>query len=149
MEVGDVHEDESGGLGTGIGGFPRLSAGTRAKVRDGPVSGLVLRAAFSECLILDLLSPLQDFRPASLINVGGCEVGQALVVTSVVVVTDEGASLPFQIAWQVVVFQQYAILHCLMPAFDLTLGLRMMWRTADVIHALGLEVFGRAGRDVR
>ena len=47
---------------------------------------------------------------------------------------DEGADLPFQISGQEVVLQQNPVLHGLMPALDLALGLGMMWRTADVIH---------------
>ena len=35
-----------------------------------------------------------------------------------------------------------------MPALDLTLGLRMVWCTADVIHALTLEPDGKIAGDV-
>jgi hypothetical protein len=41
----------------------------------------------------------------------------------VVVVIDEGFDLGLKITGQEVVFQQDAVLQCLMPAFDLALGL--------------------------
>lgn len=66
----------------------------------------MLQPAFSDCLFLDLLSHLQDLCPATVINVGGGQVVQALVVAVVVVVVDEDADLTFQVAGQEVVFQQ-------------------------------------------
>jgi hypothetical protein len=92
---------------------------------------------------MHLLSHFQDFRAAAVIDIGGCQVGQALVVAVVVVVIDEGADLAFESAGQEVVLQQNAVLHGLMPALDLALGLRVMWRTTDVIHALVLEILGQ------
>lgn len=109
----------------------------------------MLQAAFSECLFLDLLSHLQDLGAASMINVVGCQVCQTLVVALVVVVGDEGADLSFEVARQIVVFQKNPVLHCLMPPLDLTLGLRMMWRTANVIHAFVFEILGQIGCHVR
>ena len=38
----------------------------------------MLQAALSDGLLLDLLSHLQDFRAAAVIDIGGCQVGQAL-----------------------------------------------------------------------
>ncbi len=84
----------------------------------------MLQPAFSDCLFLDLLSHLQDLRAAALIDVGGCQVGEALVVSMVVVMLDEGVDLPFQVAGQEVVFEEHSVFHGLMPAFDLALGLR-------------------------
>lgn len=40
-----------------------------------------LQAAFLDCQFLDLLSHFQDFRAAAVVDVGGCEIAQALVVT--------------------------------------------------------------------
>ena len=59
--------------------------------------GLVLQAAFLDCLFLDLLSHLQDLRAPSMIDVSGGQVGQALVVAVVVVVIDESIDLPLKI----------------------------------------------------
>jgi hypothetical protein len=53
-----------------------------------------------------------------------------------VVVLDEGGDLAFEIARQVVVLKQDAILERLMPALDLTLGLWMIRGAADVLHFL-------------
>ena len=36
----------------------------------------------------------------------------------------------------------------LMPALDLALGLRMIWRASDVIHFLIFQPFGKFTRDV-
>ncbi len=53
---------------------------------------------------------------ASEVEVGRCDVVQALVVTLVVVIVDEGLDLGFEIAGQEVVFQQDAVLQSLMPS---------------------------------
>ena len=53
-----------------------------------------------------------------------------------IVVLDEGLDLPFEIAGQVVVLEQDAVLERLMPALDLALGLGMVGRAADMLHAL-------------
>jgi len=108
----------------------------------------VLQPAFLDGLFLDLLSHLQDLRAATVVDVGGRQVVQALVVTMVVVVIDEGTDLVFQVPGQEVVFQQHAVLHGLVPALDLALGLRVMRGATDVIDALVLEIVGQVGRDV-
>ena len=45
-------------------------------------------------------------------------------------------------------FQQDAVLQGLMPAFDLALGLGVVWRTARVLHAFVLQPFSQFARDV-
>ena len=106
------------------------------------------QAALSDCPGFDRLSHFQDFSPASVINVGRGQVSQALMVPMVVVVIDEGADLPLEIAGQEVVFQQDAVLQRLMPAFDLALGLGVMRRATDVVDALVVEILGQIGCDV-
>ena len=54
----------------------------------------------------------------------------------------------FEVSGQEVVFQQDAVLECLMPALDLALGLRMIRRAACVRHALVFQVLGQITRDV-
>ncbi len=54
---------------------------------------LVLQPAVSDCLLLDLLSDLQDFDSETEVDVSGGQVGQTLVVALVVVVIDEGTDL--------------------------------------------------------
>ena len=58
------------------------------------------------------------------------------MIASVVVILDEGIDLLPEITWQVIVFQQDAVLQGLVPTFDLALSLRVIWRTTDVIHVL-------------
>ena len=41
----------------------------------------------------------------------------------------------FEIARQVIVVEQDAVLERLMPALDLALGLRMIWRSTNMVHA--------------
>jgi hypothetical protein len=77
---------------------------------------LVLQAALPDCVLLDLLSRFQDLRAATMIDVGGREVDEALVVAAIVVVIDEGGDLPFEVSRQEVVFQQDAVLQGLVPA---------------------------------
>ena len=49
----------------------------------------------------------------------------ALMVAAVIVVLDEGSDLGLEIAGQVVVLEQDAVLQGLVPALDLALGLGM------------------------
>jgi hypothetical protein len=60
--------------------------------------GLVLQPSLSDSLLLDLLSHFQDFRAATVVDVGRGQVCQALMIAVVVVVVDEGANLAFQVA---------------------------------------------------
>ena len=108
----------------------------------------MLQAAFSECLFLDLLSYLQDLRTPVVIDVGRRQVGDALVVSMIVVVVDECVDLPFQVTGQEVVLQQNPVLHGLMPTLDLALCLRVMRCAANMIHAFVLKVICQIGRDI-
>jgi hypothetical protein len=66
----------------------------------------------------------------------------------VVVVIDEPADAGFEIARQVIVFQQDAVLQGLMPALDLALGLRMIGRATNMRHILLVEPFCQFAGDV-
>ena len=70
------------------------------------------------------------------------------MITLVIVMIDEGFDLGFKITGQEVVFQQNAVLQGLMPALDLTLGLRMLRRTTRVLHAFALQPFRQFPRDI-
>ena len=61
---------------------------------------------------------------------------------------DEVTDVGFEIAWQVVVFQQDAVLQGLLPALDLALGLRMVRCSSDVPHTVIIEPFCEIGRDI-
>ena len=56
---------------------------------------MVLQAAFSQCLFLDLLSHLQEIRAATVIDICGRQVADAVVVSVVVLVGDECVDLRF------------------------------------------------------
>ena len=57
------------------------------------------------------------------------------MVAAVVVVFDEAPNAGLEITRQEVVFEQDPVFEGLMPTLDLTLGLWVVRRTADVIHA--------------
>ena len=70
------------------------------------------------------------------------------MITAMVIVIDEPVDLGFEIAGQIIVFEQDAVLERLMPALDLALCLRMARRTADVTDIALVEPFGQIGGDV-
>ena len=82
----------------------------------------MLQASFLDCLFLDFLSQFQDFCASAVIHIERRQIVQALVVTMVVVVIDEGFDLPLQITWQGIVLQKNTVLHGLVPALNLALG---------------------------
>ena len=57
-------------------------------------------------------------------------------IAPVIVVIDEGADLRFECTRQEVVFEQDAVLQCLVPSLDLTLDLGMVGRATRVLDAL-------------
>ncbi|MEO1238392.1 MAG: hypothetical protein AAFW64_01795 [Pseudomonadota bacterium] len=95
-----------------------------------------------------------------MIDVGGRQVVEALVVSLGLLVVDEGTDLPVHVTGQEVILQENPVLHGLVPAFVLRayaapLGprsLQLPWvcggRTANVIHTLALTIFGDIGRHV-
>ena len=66
--------------------------------------------------------PFDDGCVAPEVDVGQRDIGEALVVAVIVVMIDEGADLVFEVARQIVVFQQYPVLQRLMPALNLALS---------------------------
>ena len=65
-----------------------------------------------------------------------------------VVMLDEGDDRRFKIALQVVIFEQDAVLEDLVPALDLAVRLGVIGRTADMIHSMFAEVFGKVIGDI-
>ena len=108
----------------------------------------MLQAPGFEGLSLNLLSMSQKGFVTPEVDVGGCDVVQALMVAPVIVMIDEGLDLGFKIKRQEVVFQQDAVLQSLMPPFDFALCLRMIRGSSAVLHALVLKPFGQIARDV-
>ena len=108
----------------------------------------VHQASVLDGLSFDPFSFQQDVLSAPEVDVGRGEVGDGLVLSQVVVVGDEGGDLGFEIAGQIVVLQQDAVLERLMPALDLALGLRLEGRAADMTHAPIREPIGQVAGDV-
>ena len=98
----------------------------------------VMQASRFDRLPFDPFALFQNGFVATKVDVGRCDVIDALVVPLMIVVVDEGFDLSFEVAWQEVVFQQDAVLQGLMPTLYLALGLRMIWRTARVLYAFVL-----------
>ena len=106
------------------------------------------QAPVLDCQFLDLFPCCQDCRAAPEVGVGGCQIADALVAALVVVVLDEGGDGDLKFALQIVVFQQDTVLESLMPTLDLALRLRVVGRTADVIHAMFTQICGKVTRDI-
>jgi len=70
------------------------------------------------------------------------------VVAVMIVVSDEALNARFEVTGQEVVFQQDLVLQGLMPAFDLALCLRMVWRSTNMIQTLLIEPFSQLAGDV-
>src|SRR5271169_7097670 len=101
--------------------------------------GVVLQASVLDGLSFDPFSFKQDGLAASEVDVGRGEISDALMVSPVIVVGDEVADPRFEVARQIVILQQDAVLQRLMPALDLALGLGMERRATDMIDVLILE----------
>ena len=94
------------------------------------------QAAVLDGFALDALTLQQDDLPPAEIDISRGQIVQALVVSAMVIVLDKGFDLGLKRAWQVVIFQQDAVLHGLVPALDLSLRLGMGRRAADMLNAL-------------
>ena len=108
----------------------------------------MLQVALFDSQFLDLLPFPENGFVASEVDVGGCDVVQALVVTLIVVIRDECADLAFEIARQIVVFQQNAVLHGLVLTFYFALSLWVERCATDMLHVLPLQPFSQIARDV-
>ena len=108
----------------------------------------MVQASSLDGLVLYSFPLEQDSFASSVIDISGCEVIQAFMVALVVVGLDEGTQLRLEVAGQIVVFKQDAVLERLMPALDFTLRLWMARGTADMLHFPGLQPFGQIGCDV-
>jgi len=108
----------------------------------------VQQAAIGDCLSFDPFSFNQNGLAAAEVDIAWRQIADALVIAQVIVVSDEGLDLGFEIARQVVVFELDTVLERLMPALDLALGHRMIRRAADVLHVLAVELFSQVRRNV-
>ena len=98
-----------------------------------------MQTTFRKCVSFNPFSIGQYVLAAPKVDISWCHVVQAFMVSLMVVVIDEPLDLLLQVTGQEVVFQQYSVLQCLMPAFDLALGLWVIWRTANMTHTIVAE----------
>lgn len=108
----------------------------------------MLQATLSYCVLLDPLSFAQDGFFTAEVEVGECDVVQTLVVALVIAILDEGPDLTLQIPGKVVVFQQNAVFHGLIPAFNFALSMWVKRCPTYVLHALPFQPFRQIARDV-
>jgi hypothetical protein len=99
-------------------------------------------------LSFDPFSFKQDGLASPEVDVGRSEIGDALVVSQMIIVSDEFADSGFEIARKTLVLKQDAVFQRLVPSFDLALGLGMERCTADVIEAVVFQPFGEIAGDV-
>ena len=109
---------------------------------------LMLQATVCDCLALDPFAFEEDGLSAPGVDVSRGEIVEALVIARMVVVRHEGGDLAFEIAGQVVILEQDAVLERLMPALDFALGLRMVGRSADMLDVVFVQPIGQIARDI-
>jgi hypothetical protein len=93
---------------------------------------VVLQATVCDCLALDPFAFEEDGLSAPEVDVSWGKIVEALVIAGMVVMRHEGGDLAFEVAGQVVVLKQDAVLERLMPALNLALGLRVIGRCGRV-----------------
>lgn len=81
------------------------------------------QTSLADGLAFDPLAFGEDGLSAAEVDIGGGEIAEALVIAGMVVMHDEGGELPFEIAGQIVVLKQDAVLGGLVLALDLALSL--------------------------
>ena len=107
------------------------------------------QAPMFDGLPLDPFTLFDDRGSSTEVGVSGRHIVQALVVTLVVIVLDEGLDLSLEITGQEVVFQQDAVFQGLVPTLDLALCLWMIGGSTDMLHAVVFEPFRKVAGDVR
>ena len=105
------------------------------------------QAAVLDGPALDAHALQQDGLPPAEIDISRGQIAQALMIAPVVILLDECLNIGLKRAWQIVIFQQDAVLHGLVPAFDLALGLGMGGRAADMLDAMLRQPLGKLIRD--
>ena len=70
------------------------------------------------------------------------------MISLMIVVSDEGPDLHFEVAWQIVVLEQDPVFQGLLPTFNLALSLRVIGRTSYVLHIPIVKPFGQITGDI-
>lgn len=108
----------------------------------------MVQATLFDGVAFDPFAFEQDGLAAPEVDVGRGEIVEALVVSAMVVVLDEGYDLGFEVFFEEVVFEQDAVLQSLMPAFDFPLCLRMAGSAVNLVDLVCLQPFTEIGSDV-
>ena len=108
----------------------------------------MLQTTIGDGLAFDPFAFEEDGLGPPEVDVSRSEIAEALVIAGMVVVLDEGRDLAFEIAGQVVMLEQDAVLERLMPALDFALGLRMERRSADMLDVPLVQPIGKVARDI-
>lgn len=99
----------------------------------------MLQATIGDGDAFDALSFFEDLFGSAKVDVSRRDIVDALMIAGIIIVLDEGINLLFEITRQIAIVEQDAVLQSLVPAFDLSLCLRMIRRAADMLHILVLE----------
>ena len=83
---------------------------------------MVQQAAIGNCLAFDPFPFDQNGLASSEVDIGGRQVADALMIAQVIVIGDEGLDLGFEIAWEVIVFEQDTVLERQRSIFPWIMG---------------------------
>ncbi len=104
-----------------------------------------VQAAFFDGVSFDPFTFKQDYLASPEVDVGRGEIFEALVVSAIIVMLDEGCDLGFEVLLEEVIFEQDAVLERLAPTFDFPLRLRM---PMDLLDLVFLQPFTKVGSDI-
>ena len=99
-----------------------------------------MQAPLFDGFAFDPFSLFDDGFCSAEVGICRCDVFQALVIALVIVVFDERFDLCFQIAGEVIIFQQDAVFEGLVPPLDLALRLRVERCTANMAQSRNREI---------
>ena len=101
----------------------------------------VKQASVLDSLLFYFFALQENCLPPSEVYVGWREVLQALVISLVIIIGDEGLDLIFKIARKKVIFEEDTVLQGLMPALNLSLCLWVAGCAMDVFDLLFIQPF--------
>lgn len=84
----------------------------------------MLSASLLDDAPLDVVASFEDARATLEVHISGCQIVQAFVITAVIVMVEQAGDGTFEVAGQVIVFEQDTALQREVPALDLSLRQR-------------------------
>ena len=108
----------------------------------------MVQAALFDCVSFDPFTFEQDGLAAPEVDFGRSEIVEALVVSAMIIMLDEGGDLRLKVLLEIVVFQQDAVFQRLVSAFDLALRLRMAGSAVDLVDLVFIQPFAQIGGDI-